>query len=108
LSTASISSGIKSVFFGRDFITVTKNNDESWHPLKVMGTSIYSAEKGRGGGGVDDGDNDGDDDDNDGDYDVDDDDEGDDDIYYVSAISTITTTTIIMIRPTSLTSHYHS
>ena len=27
--------GIKSVFFGRDFITVTKNNDESWHPLKV-------------------------------------------------------------------------
>jgi len=32
--------GIKSVFFGRDFITVTKNNDESWHPLKPQ---VFSA-----------------------------------------------------------------
>ena len=27
-------SGVRGLFFGRDFITVTKNTNESWHPLK--------------------------------------------------------------------------
>lgn len=27
-------SGVKGLFLGRDFITITKNSSESWHPLK--------------------------------------------------------------------------
>jgi Fe-S cluster biogenesis protein NfuA len=29
-------SGIKSVFFGKDFITITKDVDESWHTMKPL------------------------------------------------------------------------
>lgn len=32
--------GVKGVFLGRDFITVTKDNNESWVPLRPM---VYSA-----------------------------------------------------------------
>lgn len=32
--------GVKGVFLGREFITVTKNNDESWVPMRPM---VYSA-----------------------------------------------------------------
>jgi NFU1 iron-sulfur cluster scaffold homolog, mitochondrial len=33
-------SGIKNVFFGREFITITKENEESWNPLKPQ---VFSA-----------------------------------------------------------------
>ncbi len=49
-------SGIKSVFFGKDFVTITKDVDESWHTMKPLvfskifdfyasGKPIYESDK---------------------------------------------------------------